>query len=118
MIKSAILLGNLWVCQCCALSHANGECCAEDSHGGDGIAPWSLVDDARFSVTAGLLLDEHDQECNNRQAGEWIDDCECDTREFSWSSCDGCGSSLGGARHAHSLWREQQRFPKRTVPLP
>jgi len=118
MIKSAILLGTVWVCQCCALSHANGECCADDTHGGDGIAPWSLVDDARYSVTAGLLWEEHHEECPNHQAGEWVDECDCEDLGFSWSSCDGCGSTLGGTRRAHALWRERQRFPKRTVALP
>lgn len=117
MIKSAksVLLGQLWVCQCCALVHANGECCADEPHE---VEPWARVDFARYGVTAGLLWDEHDAECANRQAGEWVDECDCDTREFSWSSCEGCGSSLGSSRHAHTLWREQQRFPTRTVPLP
>lgn len=25
---------------------------------------------------------------------------ECETHEFSWSPCDGCGTRLGGSRHA------------------
>lgn len=27
------------------------------------------------------------------------EDRQCDTREFSWSDCDACGSHLGGSRH-------------------
>jgi len=110
----SIIWGDMWVCQCCALEHANGECC----DGGHDVAPWANVDFARFSVTAGLLWEEHHEECGNRLAERWVEECDCDTREFSWSSCDGCGSTLGGTRHAHTLWRERQRFPKRAVPLP
>jgi hypothetical protein len=29
---------------------------------------------------------------------------ECDRDTFRWSSCDGCGSTLGGERHAATLW--------------
>lgn len=32
------------------------------------------------------------------------EDCDCDRREFSWSPCEGCGSTLGGAREALTIW--------------
>lgn len=50
----------MWVCLCCMLTHANGECCSSDEHGGDGVKPLSEVDFAGgFSVTMGLLAEEH-----------------------------------------------------------
>lgn len=102
--------GTMWVCQCCALSHANGECCADDDHGGDGIAPWSAVDE-RYRVTAGLLAEEHDEECDFRADPQCREvDCECERLSFTWSRCEGCGSALAGDRWAHTLWREPRRF--------
>lgn len=90
----------IWVCQCCTLMQANGECCADDSHGGDGIEPWSLPLSEGQRVTIGLLAEHHDDECDGGV------DCnrECETNNFSTSSCDGCGSSLHGERHAFTLW--------------
>jgi hypothetical protein len=95
----------IWVCMCCMLTDANGECCADDSHGGDGIEPWSDVN-AQFEITMGLLAEEHHEECQVRITGGWLVDyeCDCERREFSWSSCDGCGSSLAGSRYAFALW--------------
>lgn len=93
------IIGDIWVCQCCALSHANGECCADDSHGGDEREPWSEIG-PDVEVTAGLLDEQH--ECGVTFADR--DECECERREFSWSRCDGCGSFLAGHRYAHTLW--------------
>lgn len=95
---------NLWVCQCCMLTDACGECCADDSHGGDGVAPWSGFDFARFGVTMGLLREFHRDGCDSDE------DCDCDRDSFDWSSCDGCGSGLAGERFAFTMWRERQRF--------
>ncbi len=33
------------------------------------------------------------------------DDCECENEGFSWSSCDVCGSNLGGDRYAVTFWK-------------
>jgi hypothetical protein len=99
-------------------SHANGECCPDDKHGGDGIAPWSNVDLSRFSVTMGLFPGEHAEDCEVRKLGERPADYECDCEHdtFSSSRCEGCGSWLGGDRWAFGLWRERQTF--RPMPLP
>lgn len=96
----------IWVCACCMLSHANGECCDSDDHGGDGREPWSQLD-AGDEVTMGMLYSEHGEWCDFRKEGYFVPDgyeCDCETREFSWSSCSGCGSTLGGARYAFTLW--------------
>jgi hypothetical protein len=115
MRRISIDYGTIWVCQCCMLSHANGECCADDLHGGDGIAPWSDVDFDRFAVAMGLLsLRDHDDACEVDPDTD--EACGCERREFSTSRCDGCGSSLAGERHAFWLTRERMRFPRPMLP--
>lgn len=110
--------GTIWVCQCCALQHANGECCPDDEHGGDGIAPWSAIDSTRFHAWSGLPFAEHDEECEVRIQGEHPADyeCECESREFSRSQCEGCGSRLHGSRYAFWLTRERQHFARPSLP--
>lgn len=83
----------IWVCQCCMLSHANGECCASDDHGGDGRVPLSLI-----PATADLSMGS--PEGSERLCGMDSDVCECGVVDFSITPCEGCGSSLAGERHA------------------
>lgn len=85
--------GTIRVCTCCMLSHANGECCDNEQHGGDGHEPLSLIT-GEFSVAMGA----HDDLC------EGVDDCGCGYDYFSTSQCEGCGSYLHGERHAMTLW--------------
>lgn len=98
-------LGTIWVCQCCMLIHANGECCSDDVHGGDSREPLSAIGDG-VSVTAGMLWSEHADDCPNRAAESWVAECDCERMTFTWSGCEGCGSTLGGERHALTLWSE------------
>jgi len=91
----------IWVCQDCMLHHANGECgsCHMDSEGtwdGHDREPWALEPD-QSKVTMGMLWSEH-------PCGDDMDLCDCETINFSMSSCDGCGSTLAGERHAFTLW--------------
>jgi hypothetical protein len=96
---------NLWVCDNCIHHHANGEC--GDCHreeGHEGGEPLSLLSN---HATMGLLFEEHDEEClfhtmGSDAPGDY--ECDCETREFSTSSCDGCGSDYHGRRHAMSDW--------------
>lgn len=91
------ILGQISVCTCCMLVHANGECCGEH----EGPEPLSLIGAGR-SVTAGLSADEHSEHCTpeDRESGA----CDCEVLGFSWQSCEGCGSPLGGDRFALTLW--------------
>lgn len=99
----------MWVCQCCMFTHANGECCDSDEHGGDGREPLSQV--ASYEqVTSGLPSSEHEDDCLQRRV-RWADlpgddECECETDTFSWSTCGGCGSTLGGTRHAMTVFQD------------
>jgi hypothetical protein len=98
------IICNMAVCVCCMLVHANGECCADDSHGGDSREPWSEVNFADgYSVTMGLLAEEHGDTCTETDREEG---CDCEGPWFSWSRCNGCGSRLGGNRYAFTLWRK------------
>jgi len=90
------------------LSHANGECCPDDQHGGDGIKPWAELESG-YSVTMGLLAEEHNEGCTEQDRE--VGNCDCEDMGFSWSRCDGCGSVLGGNRWAFTLWREVTRLP-------
>jgi hypothetical protein len=91
----------IWVCSCCMLMHANGECCGEIH--GEHNEPWRLLQD-QSKITMGMTKEAH--ECDTRWAAWRERDCNCEIREFSWSSCDGCGSNLGGERHAFTYWFE------------
>jgi hypothetical protein len=96
----------IWVCQDCMLHHANGECGSCHLDEGHDRDPMGLIDrpmSGRDMVTMGMLVTEHP--CDY----DWPDGsfCDCEIREFSWSSCDGCGSTLGGERHAFTMWFDE-----------
>lgn len=93
----------LWVCQCCMLSHANGECCPDDTHGGDGVPPWAKLEPGEH-VTMGIALSGHSEHCTASEDGE----CDCEHDTYSTSQCQGCGSWLHGERHAFTLWRARK----------
>src|SRR2546430_1834848 len=87
------------VCQVCMLHHANGEwgdCYAEEGHDRE---PFNLYHPK--DITMGLLDELHD--CILDRDGSAIE-CGCEERGFSWSSCQGCGSTLGGSRYAFTAW--------------
>lgn len=88
--------GTLWVCVDCMLTEATGELPADLD--ADQPAPWAR--ESATDVTPGLLRSEHNDGCE----GDWEQGCYCEHREFSWSQCDGCGSTLGGSRHAYTWW--------------
>jgi len=111
--------GTIWVCQCCMLQHANGECCPDDEHGGDHRAPWSAIDSTRFRAWSGLAHDEHAEDCLTRiqganRPGDY--ECECELESFSRRQCGGCGSWLAGERYAFWLTRERQHFARPSLP--
>ena len=95
----------LWVCDDCLFAEASGE---EREGPKPDREPWGLVEDSA-EVTAGLLYSEHADDCPNREAEEWVEECECEQVSFSWSACDGCGSQLGGSRHGYTLWLDEER---------
>jgi hypothetical protein len=85
------------VCQCCMLTHANGECCSIDHGVEDGHpAPLSAVP-ADDDITMGMLREFHSDDCNG-------EDCECERYGFSWQACEGCGDTSGGDRWYLTGW--------------
>jgi hypothetical protein len=97
--------GTIWVCRCCMLTHANGECCADSEHGGDGCEPLSSIGEG-FHVAMGIGRDEHSESCNGESFETYESgDCDCETNTFSTSQCEGCGSCLHGERHAMTLFK-------------
>lgn len=97
----------LWVCQCCMLIHANGECCVSDEHGGDSREPLSLIgeDDG---LALGMGYEFHAETCTEEVRES--DGCDCERDTFSWTSCDGCGSWLAGERHAMTLFVNEWKY--------
>jgi hypothetical protein len=94
----------LWVCVDCHLAYHEGEYTPEED-----VQPWSLLDLSDGTPTLitrgifpGLPNTEHSEDCAFRadpdQECTW--DGECEHNSFSWTRCDGCGSTLGGDRHA------------------
>lgn len=91
----------LWVCVDCIMHLANGECgrCYDDDNH-NRMPPLGLL--AGDEITMGLMREEHSNYCDPD-----VDDgyeCDCEVNTFSWSQCQGCGSMLGGERHAVTLW--------------
>lgn len=97
----------IWVCECCLLAHANGECCSHEQHGGDGAEPLNRITDG-YSISMGMGSEEHSEHCLQQQVG-WSElpsgyECDCETDSYSTSQCEGCGSYLHGSRHAMTLF--------------
>lgn len=97
----------VWLCQCCMIAAVNGEpcqCCyGVEEHQGCDEHPAGLLGKLEGEhITPGILFEQHDQACPVHQHGGECYGCE--TRTFSWSPCDGCGSTLGGERHAFTGW--------------
>jgi len=101
-----------WVCIHCFVHLVNGDCTDVWSGEGDeyigcseeGRVPMNLFGD--MHITPGMLWSEHAccGGCNVHTA----DECDCETITFSWSACDGCGSLLGGERHAVTGWIKEE----------
>lgn len=97
LVKRPMPQGTLWVCVDCTFLAVNGDAPVDPDP--TQPEPWASFGD-QLDVTPGLIATEHD--CDYA-AGEW-QECECETRSFSLSQCDGCGSYLGGSRHAFTYW--------------
>jgi hypothetical protein len=84
------------------LHHANGECggCHNDDHGHD-EEPLSEIGEG-FHVAMGSVQEEHS--CG-RETDEYFGECDCETRSYSTSQCEGCGSYLHGERYAMTLFK-------------
>lgn len=91
--------GTIWICEDCLGHLANGECGGCHSDHGHDEEPLNAVQ-LPFRVELGIGLDDHDGECDD------YENCDCGTRNFSHSQCEGCNSWLYGAREAVTLFRE------------
>lgn len=96
-MATAQILGTIWVCVDCMFTHANGECGPDPDR-----EPLNLIREGQ-SITMGVLPEEHNESCTEADREEG---CDCDHIRFSWSSCEGCGSTLGGDRYNMTLWQD------------
>lgn len=90
----------IWVCVDCYETHHGVR---EEWREPPDREPLCLLDESVVVVTAGRW--PHEPDCPNVVDGEWVGehDCDCERMEFSWSPCEGCGSTLGGAREALTI---------------
>jgi ribosomal protein L37AE/L43A len=95
----------IWVCVDCFYTHHG--IFEEEEHGTPDKEPLSLIGDD-VEVTSGVL--EHDEDCPNIRDGKWVGESDetCEEIEFSHSACHGCGSTLGGSRHALTIWTDTE----------
>lgn len=101
-----------WICTHCFIHLVNGDCTdvlyaepdsTEEQCGANYTIPMHMFGD--MHVTMGMLYSEHTEECQDAQRGKAYEgECDCEANNFSWSACDGCGSNLGGKRHAVTGW--------------
>lgn len=96
-----------WVCTDCYFAHHG-----QDENAGQAPPrpPLALLDG--YEITDNTCSDHYvgnveDSDGNNVtlaciHCGS--DDEDSGERVFSWSRCDGCGSTLGGARHRLAIW--------------
>lgn len=93
------------ICVCCMLLLANGECCADDCGTADRLAAYetSGTDARTHHITLGRVTDECGHNLQDEKGSE-AHTYECEQYGFSWSSCDTCGSGLGGDRYAATVW--------------
>jgi hypothetical protein len=97
----------LWVCYDCMATDVNGEA-SDDPDSTPDREPWSLWSTEDSStVYLGLIDSEHAEDCPRREGDKMYLDCSCEEMDFSWSACEGCGSTLGGSRHAFTYFVRQ-----------
>lgn len=122
--------GDIWVCTDCYFAHHYGahEIKPEDAdernpagwYSGEsdqpceGGEPLGEIDDD-FTVFDHTCSDHrYQQDDETDEDGEYVTPCDgCGSTDdedglidFTWRSCDGCNSHLGGSRHRLSLWKE------------
>lgn len=85
-------------CTDCIMLFANGENPQDLSE--DETSAWHAEIDRRIEGYYVACGGAHEEGCTN----DGSEDCGCETREFSWSQCGTCGSTLGGSRHAVTLF--------------
>lgn len=89
---------SVWVCTDCYFAHHHGA----EQRNGKWYAGETLEPAEREPLA--YLLDEGVELADNTdsETGEGM-------REFSWSQCDGCGSTLGGSRYRLAVFNETSK---------
>jgi ribosomal protein L37AE/L43A len=107
-----------WVCTDCYMTHTNGA----SEHDGQWFVDGSDTPTDREPLARFGDSEVADNTCSNHSVVDVYDadgdrtgdttacpHCEHDGHEngiddFSWRSCEGCGSTLGGARYRLAVW--------------
>ena len=98
---------NIWVCTDCYFAHHygvrehDGKWYAGESDEPSELKPLGKVwDDELTDNTCADHDGTDDKVCTHCREATYEDGME----EFTWRSCDGCGSHLGGSRHRLAVW--------------
>lgn len=116
---------SVWVCEDCYIAHHFGffpcgpssECGGTQHNCKPGVIMWHIGEGDTVSDREPLTLldgyEIYDGTCSNHYDGQDPDDDECKicgrgaeedgVQSFTWSSCEGCGSHLGGGRSLLTL---------------
>lgn len=85
----------VWVCSDCFIMLVNGEPnYTESDEYNDNLC--SQLEGCE--PTPGAIQEYHSCDVTRDE------ECYCEVQSFTWSSCEGCGSTFGGERHAVTLW--------------
>lgn len=97
-------VASIWVCSDCITLFANGE--TPPNMPEDETAAYLASIDSRTDGYHVAVGGEHADDCPNMVDGQWegSTDCTCETEEFLWRQCGACGSTVGGSRHAVTLF--------------
>lgn len=119
---ATVTTGIIWVCQDCYLTHHGYD---EHELGYEPeTEPWALWKDERVEFASGgnpcECDDKHETRMSHFGTALWCEteqnaycnwECHCyeyvDRQDFSWTPCEGCGSTLGGAREAMTYFIEE-----------
>ena len=92
-----------WACIDCIYVEANGSLPDYEPD----REPWNLVrTDRGEMVILGMFTEDHAEDCTEDRRDSGM--CNCEQIDFSRSSCDGCGSPLGGSRDAFTVWTTEE----------
>jgi len=82
-------IAQLWVCADCMIGNVN-----------EGEHLYYKVNGATFDADT---TPNFDVDVDELPREEWPEDGN-GIHDFSWSACEGCGSTLGGARYRFAVW--------------
>lgn len=89
MSIGTLLTDEAWLCEDCTIAECNGD--------------YSGMDDKRQAEVEAAF--ESLSKDNIICTANFDSENDSGIEEFSWRSCDCCGTHLGGSRHRFAMWK-------------